>query len=70
MHPSPRRFTRAELTQTITQADYSAMSPTDREAFDQALVDLWVANTAAQSLSDFNRDYDRVASNHRFEIGE
>ena len=65
-----RRFTPAELTETITTAQYLAMPPADREAFDQQLVNLWVANTTAQSLADFNRDYDRVASNRRFEIGE
>lgn len=67
--PSPRTFTPHELT-SLTQGAYSALSPADRLSFDEALVNLWVANTAKQSLADFNRDWDRVASNRRFEIGE
>jgi len=65
----PRTFTRADLM-TLTTAQYNAMPPADRAAYDQALVDLWVANTARQSLADFSRDWDRVASNRRYEIGE
>lgn len=65
----PRTFTPADLM-TLTTGDYNAMPPADRLAYDQALVDLWVANSARQSLADFYHDWDRVASNRRFDIGE
>ena len=65
----PRTFTRADLA-TLTTAQYNAMPEADRLAYDQALVDLWVANTTRQSLIDFARDWDRVASSRRYEIGE
>ena len=64
-----RTFTRADLT-TLTTSDYNAMPDADRLAYDQALVDLWTANTARQSLSDFSHDWDRVGSSRRYEIGE
>ncbi len=69
MIPSPRTFTRAELTETISTAQYLAMPPADRLAFDQALVNLWVANTAAQSLADFEADFKRIGSRESHEWG-
>jgi hypothetical protein len=67
--PMPRTFTPADLM-ILTTGDYIAMPPADRLAYDQALVDLWVANTTAQSLSDFTHDWDRVGSSRRYETGE
>lgn len=68
MSPSPRRFTPRELT-TLTHGAYLAMSPADRAAYDQQLVDLWVANTAAQSLADFEADFKRIGARESHEWG-
>jgi len=66
----PRTFTRAELTQTITTGQYSAMSSADKLAFDHALTALWEQNYTDQCARDNTADYDAVDSHRRFELGE
>lgn len=60
-----RPFTRAQLY-SVTTAEYLAMSPADRSAFDAALLALWTQTTA----DELSRDLAPLDSRQRFEHGE
>lgn len=47
----PRTFTPTELA-SLTNAQYSAMSPADRDAYDNALTALWADNYTRQCMAD------------------
>ena len=65
-----RVFTPYDLTKGITVGQYEAMPEADRQAFDQALVALWVSTNAAEDRRLLQSDYDRIDSNRRSELGD
>lgn len=59
----PRTFTRREVA-SLTHSAFALLSPPEREAYNQA----WWAAISEPPID--LRDYDRVGSNRRFELGE
>lgn len=65
MPSPPRTFTRHQLLHGITTAEYAAMSSEDQQAFNKGLLAIW-----SHDDHYVQGDYDLIASNRRFELGE